>query len=82
MAYRLLQRFGLSNPSPGLIERVATAYSTGSYGQIGSGLYGDLRALVAAILLDDESRQVALDADPTHGSLREPLVKVMSLFRR
>ena len=49
---RLIQRFGISNPSPRFIERVATAYSTGLYGQIGSGKYGDLGALAAAILLD------------------------------
>jgi hypothetical protein len=81
LATRLIQRFGISNPSPRFIERVATAYSTGSYGQIGTGEYGDLGALVAAILLDDESRQVVLDADPIFGQLREPLVKVIAFFR-
>ncbi len=83
MASRIIQRFGISNPSPSLIERVATAYKTGSYdnGRFGSGRYGDLGALVAAILLDDETRQVVLDADPAHGHIREPLVKVLSFFR-
>lgn len=81
MAVRLIQRFGLSNPSPGFIERVATAYTTGSFGQFGSNNYGDLGAMVAAILLDDESRSVVLDADQTHGHLREPLIKVLSFFR-
>lgn len=84
MASRLIQRFGISNPSPGFIERVATAYATGSYGtppRFGSGKYGDLGALAAAILLDDEARQVVLDSDPSHGHLREPLIKVTSFFR-
>ena len=81
MAVRISQRFGLSNPSPAFIERVSTAYSTGSYGQLGSGEYGDLGAMIAAILLDDESRQVVLDADQTHGHLREPLIKVLSFFK-
>ena len=81
LATRLIQRFGISNPSPGFIERVTTAYSTGVFGEVGSGKYGDLGALVAAILLDDESRQVVLDADPVSGHLREPLVKVIAFFR-
>ena len=61
LSLRFLQRFGLSNPSPGLVERVATAYIEGSYNGIGSGSYGDLSALVAAILLDDESRSTTLE---------------------
>jgi uncharacterized protein (DUF1800 family)/uncharacterized protein (DUF1501 family) len=81
MAQRVIQRFGISNASPSLIERVASAYSTGSYGQFGTGKYGDLGAMVAAILLDDETRVVSLDADPAHGHTREPLIKVLSFFR-
>ncbi|KAL7541680.1 LOW QUALITY PROTEIN: hypothetical protein ACHAXR_011131 [Thalassiosira sp. AJA248-18] len=83
MAFHLIQRFGISNPSPGFIERVATAYKAGSYdnGRFGSGEYGDLGALVAAILLDSETRAVVLDADPVTGHVREPLVKVISFFR-
>ena len=81
MAQRVIQRFGVSNASPSFIERVATAYSTGSYGQFGTGKYGDLGAMVAAILLDDETRELVLDVDPAHGHIREPLVKVLSFFR-
>ena len=36
---------------------------------------------LAAIVLDRESRNILLDADPTYGSLREPLIKVVSLMR-
>ena len=81
MALRFLQRFGISNPSPAYIERVSMAFITGSYGQFGAENYGDLGAMVAAVLLDDESRQVVLDADQTHGHLREPLLKVFGLLR-
>ena len=81
LAVRMIQRFGISNPSPGYIERVATAYKMGSYGQVGSNKYGDLSAMVAAILLDDESRALVLDTDQSHGALKEPLIKVTSLFR-
>lgn len=81
MALRMIQRFGNSNPSPGFVERVSSAYAEGTYGQFGSGEYGDLGALVAAILLDDESRRPVLDEDQSSGHLREPLVKVLSFFR-
>ena len=36
---------------------------------------------IAAILLDVESRSITLDADPSHGHLREPLIKVTSALR-
>ena len=81
LATRMIQRFGISNPSPGFIERVATAYINGVCEGIGSGKYGDLSALVTAILLDRESRSTTLDADPSHGQLKEPMLKVMSLYR-
>lgn len=81
LATRLIQRFGISNPSPGFVERVASAYIKGQYQGIGSGKYGDLGALISAVLLDAESRSTTLDADPSHGQLREPIIKVTSLLR-
>ena len=65
---------------------MATAFKTGSYiaknGQtFGTSEYGDLSAMFAAIYLDRESRSFALDADPSQGILREPILKVMSLLR-
>ena len=84
LALRFIQRFGVSNPSPGFVERVANAFSTGrSEGlpNFGSGTYGDLGMTVAAIVMDRESRSVLLDSDPTYGSLREPLIKVIALMR-
>lgn len=81
LATRMIQRFGISNPSPGFVERVATSYINGVCEGVGSGEYGDLSALVTAILLDRESRSTTLDADPSHGQLREPMLKVTSLYR-
>jgi hypothetical protein len=84
IAIRLIQRFGISNPSPGFIERVSTAFTNGYIdvnGPIGSHKYGDLASTVAAIIMDNESRSVILDSDPSYGSLREPLLKVISLMR-
>jgi uncharacterized protein (DUF1800 family) len=79
ISYRLIQRFTTSNPSPRYIRAVAAAFSTGSYdGATYSGRYGDLNATIHAILLDREARTTTLDADPTSGRLREPILKVRS----
>lgn len=49
LATRMLQRFGISNPSPGLIKRVVGAYRSGVYAagatQFGQGSYGDMGAM-------------------------------------
>ena len=89
LALRFIQRFGISNPSPGYIGRVAESFIKGEFTfsdqssdlAFGSGSYGDLAATVASILLDRESRSILLDLDPFHGSLREPLIKVIALMR-
>ena len=82
IAHRLIQRFTTSNPSPRYVGSVATAFSSGAHdGVIYSGAYGDLSAAIAALLLDREARSATLDADPTHGLLREPILKVHHLLR-
>ena len=56
---RIIQRFGISNPSPRYIAQAATAFTTGSYTSqgvtFGDGKYGNLGAMVAAIVLDREA---------------------------
>ena len=37
--------------------------------------------MVAAIVLDPESRSVIIDADPMSGSLIEPMMKLMRVMR-
>ena len=87
MAVRFAQRFGISNPSPRYITVLAKAFREGEYKDndsgtvFGTGVYGDLAAMTAAMLLDREARSVVLDADPAHGSLLEPLLKVIRLMR-
>ena len=77
IATRLIQRFGISNPSPRYVTAVATAFRTGTYNKrnlgtnFGDGKYGNLKATVGAILLDREARAIVLDADPASGSLKE-----------
>lgn len=69
------------------MDTVATAFRDGVFLDrasgisFGSGEYGNLGAMVAALLLDDECRDVVLDADPTHGSLQEPLLKLIRVMK-
>ena len=92
IATRLIERFGISNPSPRYVEAVSTAFTTGQYlcrgdscgggdASFGNGTRGDLAATVAAVLLDREARSVELDFDSTYGSLREPIVTLLHLMR-
>mmetsp|Transcript_27131 Transcript_27131/g.41641 ORF Transcript_27131/g.41641 Transcript_27131/m.41641 type:complete len:739 (-) Transcript_27131:168-2384(-) len=85
---RLCQRFGFSNPSPNFVERITKAFETGTFTptngggpSFGSGKYGDLAAMVAAVLLDEEATTDYLDMDPSHGSVREPLLKYIHVLR-
>lgn len=74
MAQRLIQRLVSSNPSPAYIRRVADTFDDN-----GSGVRGDLGAVIRAILLDPEAK-----ADPetdSSGKLKEPLLRATQLWR-
>ena len=66
---------------------MSTAFRSGTYKEkesglsFGSGEYGDLAAMTAAMLLDREARSVVLDADPAQGSLLEPILKVIRMMK-
>jgi len=82
LAIRLSQRLVTSNGSPRYITKAVAAFRSGKYGgHTFTGRYGDLGAMVAAILLDREARSLVLAADPTHGQVREPIVKLMHVLR-
>ena len=76
IARKLIQRLVRSNPSPEYIERVAMAFNDN-----GSGIRGDMKAVIKAILLDPEARDCAFTDDPFEGMLREPLVRYTQLCR-
>ena len=67
---QLIQRLVTSNPTPAYVRRVATVFNND-----GSGVRGNLRAVVRALLLDDEARNVAVAAGPSFGKLREPMLR-------
>ncbi len=73
---QLIQRLVTSNPSTNYIARVSAAFADN-----GSGVRGDMKAVVKAILLDPEARDPAMMTLPTWGRLREPLLRVVNLAR-
>ena len=71
----LIQRFTTSNPSPAYVGRVAAVFNNN-----GSGVRGDLQAVLRAILLDTEAGDPAR-APALAGMLREPLLRLTHLWR-
>ena len=76
MCHRLIQRFVTSNPTPGYISRCSAAFINN-----GSGVRGDLKAVIKAILLDREARDISLAATPSYGKLREPMIRLTNWMR-
>ena len=83
---KLIQLFGISNPSPSYVKRVAEAFLSGSFTSIGTtfgdGNHGSLAAVAAAITLDAEALSFVIDEDPVSGNIREPILKVIQIMRR
>lgn len=73
---KLIQHMVKSNPSPAYIERVAAAFENN-----GSGVRGDMQAVIKAILLDPEARDCEWIDDIDSGKLREPLVRYTHLLK-
>jgi uncharacterized protein (DUF1800 family) len=73
---QLIQRLVTSNPSPAYVYRVAQVFANN-----GSGVRGDLGAVVRAILMDYEARSPAIAATASFGKLKEPLLRATALLR-
>ncbi len=77
LCHQLIQRLVTSHPSPGYIYRVVSKFNDN-----GSGVRGDLKAVIKAILLDHEARSIALaNTEETFGKQREPVLRVTQLAR-
>lgn len=74
VAIRLIQRLVTSNPTPAYVERVATKFNDN-----GSGVRGDMEAVIKAILLDTEALNSAINLNG--GKLKEPILKVSQVWR-
>jgi uncharacterized protein (DUF1800 family) len=79
---QLIQRLVTSNPSAGYVYRVVQAFNGERTwdGQV-TGVRGDLKEVVKAILLDYEARSTAMLASTTFGKQREPILRVTSPAR-
>ena len=72
---QLIQRLVTSNPSRAYVKRVALTFNDN-----GAGIRGDLKAVIKAILLDEEARTGHLTI-AGFGKLREPLLRLSHLRR-
>ncbi len=74
---QLIQHLVTSNPSPEYVKRVALVFNDN-----GSGVRGDLRAVITAILMDPEARRdSAGQSQPGDGHMKEPILYMTSLLR-
>lgn len=76
ISHRLIQRLVTSNPSPAYVGRVSAKFANN-----GSGVRGDMKAVLRAILLDPEARDYAKSILPSHGLVREPYVRYLAMAR-
>jgi uncharacterized protein (DUF1800 family) len=70
---QLIERLVASNPSSGYVSRVVAVFNND-----GTGTRGNLQAVIQAILLDDEARNVQGSND---GHLKEPVLWITNLLR-
>ncbi|MFM7331423.1 MAG: DUF1800 family protein [Brachymonas sp.] len=75
-ARQMIQRLVTSNPTPDYVARVASAFNNN-----GAGVRGDMKAVWAAILLDDEARGTTSLASTGFGKLREPMLRFVQWSR-
>ena len=74
---QLIQRLVTSNPSPAYVEAVARAFNDN-----GRGVRGDMQAVVRAVLLHPEARDMAAaSSSDRYGKLREPVLRLSALLR-
>ncbi len=68
---QLIQHLVTSDPSPAYVNRIASVFEND-----GTGVRGNMQAVITAILLDPEARDTATDvANPQFGKVREALIR-------
>jgi uncharacterized protein (DUF1800 family) len=73
---QLIKFLVTSNPSPGYVSRVAAKFADN-----GSGVRGDMRAVIRAVLTDIEARDPTIAQQNSFGKLREPVMRFGNLMR-
>jgi uncharacterized protein (DUF1800 family) len=71
-ARQLIQRLVSSNPTPAYVDRVAARFTATG---------GNIKAVVKAVLLDDEARSSLTQLSASTGKLREPVLRITALLR-
>lgn len=72
VATRLIRSLVTSNPSPAYVARVASVFENN-----GGGIRGDMKAVLAAVLLDPEASAFGAE----DGRLKDPILHVLGLGR-
>jgi uncharacterized protein (DUF1800 family) len=73
---QLIQFLVTDNPSPAYVQRISSVFANN-----GSGVRGDLGAVVRAILLDPEARGPVGAQAAGFGRLKEPVIRAMAMAR-
>jgi uncharacterized protein (DUF1800 family) len=75
---QLIQHLVTSNPSPAYVSRITAVFNDN-----GSGVHGDMKAVVNAILMDSEARRNddSTQVQASDGHLKEPVLFMMNLLR-
>jgi len=76
LSQQLIQFLVTSNPSPAYVQRIATVWTND-----GTGVRGNLKAVVRAILLDPEARNTTSQTGANFGKLMEPALFLTNLVR-
>jgi len=79
VSQQLIQHFVSANPSPGYVQRIASVFTND-----GTGVTGNMQAVVTAILMDPEARagdDPTIEMGPTYGTMREPVLFMADVLR-
>jgi uncharacterized protein (DUF1800 family) len=73
---QIIQKLVTSNPSPGYVYRVAQKFNNN-----GSGVRGDMQAVIRAVLTDYEARSSTMLTEQGYGKLNEPMLRTTQVMR-
>jgi uncharacterized protein (DUF1800 family) len=73
---QLIQHLVTSTPSPAYVSRIAVVFANN-----GSGVRGDMKAVINAILTDEEARAGDTNSSFDGGHLREPILFITAMMR-
>ncbi len=79
---QLIQRLVTSHPEPAYVHRVVRAFNgERNVDGVATGVRGDMKEVLRAVLLDYEARSSDAAARPGFGKQREPVLRVTGLAR-